>query len=140
MIAGDIFPDLVTTFADIIAIPMADIINGAISKRQWPQCWKRETMIIIPKCSTPSTYSELRNLSCTPLFSKILESFILEQLKKEVKPDLNQYGSTKGCGTEHYLIQAWNYILESLDEEQTCLLYTSPSPRDLSTSRMPSSA
>ena len=25
-------------------------------------------------------------------------------------------------------------------EEETCLLYTSPSPRDLSTSRMPSSA
>ena len=25
-------------------------------------------------------------------------------------------------------------------QEQTCLLYTSPSPRDLSTSRMPSSA
>ena len=27
-----------------------------------------------------------------------------------------------------------------LSEVQTCLLYTSPSPRDLSTSRMPSSA
>ena len=26
------------------------------------------------------------------------------------------------------------------DQDQTCLLYTSPSPRDLSTSRMPSSA
>ena len=28
----------------------------------------------------------------------------------------------------------------SLDEFKDCLLYTSPSPRDLSTSRMPSSA
>ena len=28
----------------------------------------------------------------------------------------------------------------SFDIEETCLLYTSPSPRDLSTSRMPSSA
>ena len=27
-----------------------------------------------------------------------------------------------------------------LDSDTTCLLYTSPSPRDLSTSRMPSSA
>ena len=27
-----------------------------------------------------------------------------------------------------------------IDLSQTCLLYTSPSPRDLSTSRMPSSA
>ena len=31
------------------------------------------------------------------------------------------------------------YALELL-EDYTCLLYTSPSPRDLSTSRMPSSA
>ena len=29
---------------------------------------------------------------------------------------------------------------ELYDNEWTCLLYTSPSPRDLSTSRMPSSA
>ena len=31
-------------------------------------------------------------------------------------------------------------LLELLDADGTCLLYTSPSPRDLSTSRMPSSA
>ena len=31
-------------------------------------------------------------------------------------------------------------ILESLKDKNICLLYTSPSPRDLSTSRMPSSA
>ena len=31
-------------------------------------------------------------------------------------------------------------IIEFLAEPETCLLYTSPSPRDLSTSRMPSSA
>ena len=29
---------------------------------------------------------------------------------------------------------------ENTEESTTCLLYTSPSPRDLSTSRMPSSA
>ena len=31
-------------------------------------------------------------------------------------------------------------ISDQLDQPVTCLLYTSPSPRDLSTSRMPSSA
>ena len=30
--------------------------------------------------------------------------------------------------------------LENIDGDYACLLYTSPSPRDLSTSRMPSSA
>ena len=31
-------------------------------------------------------------------------------------------------------------LLKTIEEAMTCLLYTSPSPRDLSTSRMPSSA
>ena len=33
-----------------------------------------------------------------------------------------------------------NYEIDDLDTLYFCLLYTSPSPRDLSTSRMPSSA
>ena len=32
------------------------------------------------------------------------------------------------------------YVSQSQDRGKSCLLYTSPSPRDLSTSRMPSSA
>ena len=40
------------------------------------------------------------------------------------------------------LAYGWNLFYAELCEEKgiTCLLYTSPSPRDLSTSRMPSSA
>ena len=36
--------------------------------------------------------------------------------------------------------QEWADFFNRLDGLDTCLLYTSPSPRDLSTSRMPSSA
>ena len=38
---------------------------------------------------------------------------------------------------DHQIKLSWN---ELADAVSTCLLYTSPSPRDLSTSRMPSSA
>ena len=38
------------------------------------------------------------------------------------------------------LSKSLNVVAEKLQESSTCLLYTSPSPRDLSTSRMPSSA
>ena len=37
-------------------------------------------------------------------------------------------------------VSFWAPIGIALDESYVCLLYTSPSPRDLSTSRMPSSA
>ena len=33
-----------------------------------------------------------------------------------------------------------HYVCETVQKIEGCLLYTSPSPRDLSTSRMPSSA
>ena len=34
----------------------------------------------------------------------------------------------------------WDTIMQRKEKIKDCLLYTSPSPRDLSTSRMPSSA
>ena len=38
------------------------------------------------------------------------------------------------------LLKLLSYLVRLLLLQQLCLLYTSPSPRDLSTSRMPSSA
>ena len=43
-------------------------------------------------------------------------------------------------GYVHVFNPAIHYFVRSKAESITCLLYTSPSPRDLSTSRMPSSA
>ena len=37
-------------------------------------------------------------------------------------------------------VESANFIVYANDRIMACLLYTSPSPRDLSTSRMPSSA
>ena len=48
-----------------------------------------------------------------------------------------------GSGTPSYIINVmkkYHYGIADLERRSTCLLYTSPSPRDLSTSRMPSSA
>ena len=45
-----------------------------------------------------------------------LESYVTDNLKEELKEDLVQYGSTKGCGTDHCLMHAWEYILEAMDD------------------------
>ena len=42
-------------------------------------------------------------------------------------------------GVQGFIIKV-SRLLEKYEQKKSCLLYTSPSPRDLSTSRMPSSA
>ena len=88
---------------------------------EWPDLWKSETVNVIPKINSPSQLTELRNLSCTPLFSKVLESFILDSLKQEVKLSPHQYGGVKGSSTEHFLIDTWNEILSSLETKDTAV-------------------
>ena len=63
--------------------------------------------------------AELRNLSCTPLFSKILESSVLSRLKEEVTLSERQFGGIKGCSTEHFLLETWNQIMEALEGGDT---------------------
>ena len=60
------------------------------------------------------------------ILDDVLDNDLLNQIKDELDPYLNNYikGKTEFTGFE----------------TKSCLLYTSPSPRDLSTSRMPSSA
>ena len=41
-VPGDIFPQLVTQFADFLAVPLADIFNKITTSKKWPKCWKKE--------------------------------------------------------------------------------------------------
>ena len=52
-------------------------------------------------------------------------------------------GAAGVCRTDLHIVEgAWKHIQDPKGDllPMVCLLYTSPSPRDLSTSRMPSSA
>ena len=62
-----------------------------------------------------------------------------ELLVHALRERLNLTGSHVGCETGHCGVCTVTLNGKSV-KSCTCLLYTSPSPRDLSTSRMPSSA
>ena len=49
-------------------------------------------------------------------------------------------GSSKDIEDGFIHFSGEDQVKETLEKYYSCLLYTSPSPRDLSTSRMPSSA
>ena len=78
---------------------------------------------------------------------KVLASiYNLFEHKEEVAPD--KYVATKYTIVENITSQSkasktnktYDYLKKQEKDLRICLLYTSPSPRDLSTSRMPSSA
>ena len=48
-VPGDIFPQLVTQFADSLAIPLTNIYNCITESKEWPKCWKTEFVTVIPK-------------------------------------------------------------------------------------------
>lgn len=95
MVVGDLFPQLVTEFSDLIAIPLTKIYNLIMWQYHWPEQWKLETVTVIPKGSAASSYEECRNLSCTPLFSKICELYMMDRINSEVRIDPKQYGGVK---------------------------------------------
>ena len=77
-----------------------------------------------------------------------------EELKKELESQEYQYGFTTDIDSETFPVGLNEDIVKAISKKKnepewmtqwrleaySCLLYTSPSPGDLSTSRMPSSA
>ena len=59
-------------------------------------------------------------MSCTPLFSKALETIVLKRLKEETRFRASQYGGQKGCGADNFLVQTWQEIVYGLEEDQAC--------------------
>ena len=70
-----------------------------------------------------------------------LKKAIVEKFKRENNLNFSIDEITVGVGGKHVIYNLMMATLNKGDEVIIpCLLYTSPSPRDLSTSRMPSSA
>ena len=89
--------------------------------QQWPSLWGTETVTLIPKVKNPDGLQQLRNISCTPLFSKCLESFLLEGLKQRVVLSPNQFGGIKGVSVDHFLTGTWNDIMTGLEDPNACV-------------------
>ena len=75
-------------------------------------------MTVIPKKKNADKFEDCRNISCTPLFSKILESYLMERIHSETKIDQMQYGGMKKCGPEFLLLQTWDNILNDLEDNR----------------------
>ena len=97
--------------------PLCHIFNSAILDGIWPNSWKREVVTPVPKVFPPKKASDLRKISGTKNFSKILEALLSDSIIGDIQQsiDPSQYGNEKGLSTVHYLIKMIHSILETLD-------------------------
>ena len=123
-VKGDIPPGVVNRSAQFLKIPVASIYNSIIKTNVWPIAWKREYVTVIPKKSIPSGFQDLRNISCTPLLSKIFEAHMLSRIEEETGLKNNQYGGVKRCSTTHMVVEMLQEMCENAEDYRTATAIT----------------
>ena len=113
---------LVAEFGPELATPICRIFkNIENSAKQgpvnWPSSWKHEFGIPLQKIPDPKTEDDLRIISLTSFFSKVMEHFVVEWLMVYIgsKLDPKQFGRLKGNSISHYMIEIIDFILYNQD-------------------------
>ena len=114
-VEGDIDHRLLGRFAAALSVPLKIIFAQVYETLDWPALWKNETVTLLPKNKSPSSLAQLRNISCTPFFSKLLESFVLDGLKEDITLSESQFGGKKAQGVDHLLVETWDEIHRGLE-------------------------
>ena len=121
-VPGDLPKKLVNEFGPEISVPVTRIFNNIIKTAKqgpakWPDTWKQEFGTPLQKLPEPQSEDDLRIISLTAFFSKVMEKFVVEWLLKHIshKLDPKQFGGLKGNSISHYMIELINFILYNQD-------------------------
>ncbi|XP_041471219.1 uncharacterized protein LOC121420623 [Lytechinus variegatus] len=122
IMTGDIPIKLIKEFALELAEPLSNIFNVILRTGSYPSCWKRAVITPIPKKQQVSQLSDLRPISITAVFSRVLETFISKWISRDLSPviDKKQFGNVTGSSTTHYLISLLDSIGKSFDKPGHC--------------------
>ena len=117
---GDLPCTINKEFSVELAAPLHSLLQKIIQSAEWPKQWKKEFVTAIGKIPNPESEDDLRPISLTTFFSKVLEQFIVMWLLDVIgeKLDFRQYGGTKGNSVAHYLIELINFILFNQDSRE----------------------
>jgi len=92
---------------DVLAGPLATIINRSIKEGIFPEEWKSAVVVPIPKTKEPpATTDDFRPISLLSLASKIAEAYYFEQLYSKIEEGLNeaQFGFRRNRSTTDALL------------------------------------
>ena len=88
-VPGDLKRALVKECSAELVSPVTIIYNQITQTKEFPRPWVVEQQTAIPKVYPPSSKDDLRNISGTPFFSKLYESFLSAWLLPFVNPFLD---------------------------------------------------
>ena len=118
-ITGAITNELLIELADVLAAPVASLINSSIRSGIVPQQWKSSRVTLVPKVS-PATRVEndFRPISITCPISGVAEKIVAQCFDKHFEPyqDIDQYGVTKGKSTVLAIVKLCHIICCASDE------------------------
>ena len=112
---------VVNLHAHLFAPALTNIINRVRCGEPWPKSWSEEEVSIIPKNANATNYSGCRNISCTSIFSKLCESFLLEDLVAKVKLRGPQFDGMKGSAPTPLLVEMMTSMMEQLDDNRAAI-------------------
>ena len=113
-----------------LAAPLAGIFNLMRTQLVWPDIWREEEAIAIPKTLRPTTYEECRAISCTSIFFKLAETYMIGLIREEINlkpltlisrdsgPSQQQFSKLLLENNNKDYPRAWGVLY-------CCLLYTS---------------
>ena len=123
-VSGDLPRKVLIEFLPELATPITHLWNKILVTCQYPDAWKQETTVVIPKTSPPSSKDDLSNIGLTPFLSKAFEKVLVKWLWDYVKSnwDSGQFGSRPGSSCTHYIIYLVDFVLKNWEKEKTSVL------------------
>ena len=111
---------LIKTHSSTLIKPITHLINLSIRTGKFPQSWKTAIITPILKAGAPDHVGNYRPISILPVFSKVLEKVIAEQLVDHLESNEliypKQFGFRSGYSTEMANCYLTENIKSSLDK------------------------
>ena len=116
----DIPPKIILGTTDIISAPLKNMFNDAIKSEKYPKPFKTADVTALPKTRDKQNKKKYRPVSLTPIFSKLFERHMYEQMSEYAGGFLSPYifGYRKGHSTEQcvmVMIEVWK---KAVDEQK----------------------
>lgn len=74
--------DILKIALNVIKVEFMSLVNKSLEVGKFPDDWKTSIIVPIPKISKPKKVSEFRPINILPMYEKILEIVVKEQIEK----------------------------------------------------------